>query len=280
MKNQDRENYIGVDVSKATLDCCVLPSKETRQFPNTDEGYKQFIAWAKQIKPQLVLCEHTGGLEKQFVIAVADAGLPVRAKNPLHIRMFARSFGTNAKTDKNDARIIAQFAMERKPDATQPIDKQQLAMQELITARRQLVKVRVQLQNQLELATQKIVVKSHLKLIENINKQIEKIETEMETILASNDEWKHRKEILKSVPGIGDETARTLLIECPELGSGDADKSSALVGVVPMNWDSGKMHGRSHIFGGRITVRCALYNAAVASVFFCKKADNVFKQMY
>lgn len=279
MEDKINPSVIGVDVAKEKVDCHHLPSNETKIFANNETGFKEFIAWAKKRNPEIVLCEHTGGYERAFTIAVASAGLPVTAKNPLHIRMFARSFGIYAKSDKNDAKVIARFAAERKPKAMQPVSAQQVTLKELIASRRQLVVVRIQLKNQLELVQIKTVIKGTKKILEQVDKQIKCVETEMEKILADNEEWTARKEILKSVPGIGNETARTLLIECPELGSGDADKISCLVGVAPLTWDSGKMRGKRHIFGGRTVVRNALFLAANAAVFFTKE-DNVFKQMY
>ncbi|MDR0869326.1 MAG: IS110 family transposase [Planctomycetaceae bacterium] len=205
--------------------------------------------------------------------------MPVCAKNPLHIRLYARSLGTYAKTDKNDAKIIAQYALERKVDAMQTVSKQQLALKELLASRRRFVVQRVQLLNQLQTATQELVIKETQRLIEQTDTSIEHIEAAIDTIIADDAEWKAQSELLQSVPGIGKETARTLLIECPELGKGDADSVSCLVGVAPLNWDSGKMSGKRHIFGGRRSVRCALFNAVRAAIHFTK-TDNVFKRMF
>jgi transposase len=195
MKNQVQQkqvSVIGVDVAKEKIDCHHLPSNEAKQFANSINGFKEFITWAKKLNPEIVLCENTGGYEKDFVLAVADAEIPVCAKNPKHIRMFARSFGTNAKTDKNDAKVIALFAAERKPKADKVPEKQEQELKELLTARRQLVRSRVSFQNQQQTVRQKDVLNALQKVVEEINEQIAIIENTLEALLSSNDDWQER----------------------------------------------------------------------------------------
>jgi transposase len=194
--------------------------------------------------------------------------VPVNVANPLHIRYFAKSKGILHKTDKIDAKIIAEFALERKPEPTQVPSENELALKEFVALRRQLVKQRTELKNQLEHVTQKESVTITKSLIEYLTKRITKVEETMEQLIKDNSDWKKRKEILESVPGIGADTSRTLLAELPELGEGKSEKICSLVGVVPVNRDSGTMRGKRTIFGGRGTVRSALYMAAGGYIEF------------
>ena len=153
VNHQDNETYIGVDVAKETLDAYRTHDKATKQFSNTKDGFKQFLKWCKETPPTLVLCEATGGYEKNFVIALADAEVPFRVVNPARARDYARSLGVLAKTDKLDAKILAQFAAERKFSPQQIPDKTQRQLKELIVWRRQLIATRTALRNQLEHAS-------------------------------------------------------------------------------------------------------------------------------
>jgi len=280
-KTQDKniETYIGVDVAKETLDAYRTHDKATQQFPNSKEGYKMFLKWIKETPPTLVLCEATGGYEKNFVIALADAEVPFRVVNPARARDYAKSRGILAKTDKLDAKILAQFAAERKFAPQQIPDETQRQLKELIVWRRQLIAARTAQRNQLEHASYKTIVKGTKTLIEQLDKQIEKVEAELHQLIDDDPHWSNINELLQSIPGVGPETARTLIVECPDLGKGDPAQLCSLMGLVPFNRDSGKFRGQRSIRGGRSLARTALYMAAQA-VVKCVKADNVFKQLY
>ncbi|GHT47364.1 hypothetical protein FACS189454_09710 [Planctomycetales bacterium] len=183
-----------------------------------------------------------------------------------------------SKTDKIDAKVIAQFAAERNPAPTKVPSEKEEALKEFMALRRQFVRQRTQLKNQLEHAAQKETRAMTKSLAELINKMINKVGQKMERLVKENPDWQKQKEILESVPGIGADTVRTLLADLPELGTGKADSVCALAGIVPVNRDSGKMRGKRNIFGGQGEVRSALYNAAMAAVFVTKK-DNAVKQM-
>ena len=273
------DTYIGVDVAKATLDAYRTHDKATRQFPNSQEGWKQFLKWGKEILPTLVLCEATGGYEKNFVIVLADAEIPFRVVNPARVRDFAKSCGILAKTDKLDAKVLAKFAAERKLEPQKLQDETQRRLKELIGWRRQLVKAKTIHRNQLEHASCKTVVKGTKSLIEQIDKQIEKVEVELNQLIDDDEQLSNLNDILQSIPGVGPEMARTLIVELPDLGTGDPAKLCSLAGVVPFNCDSGLFRGKRRIYGGRGTIRTVLYMAALTAVK-CVKADNVFKQLY
>lgn len=273
------ESYIGVDVSKSTLDAHRFPDNMSRQFTNSTEGFQLFLQWIKDDPPQLVLCESTGGYEKQFVLALADADVPFRVVNPARVRDFARSHGILAKTDSLDAKILAKFASERRLAPRQMPDETQRNLKELIVWRRQLLKARTMHRNQLEHASYRTIVKGTKSLIEQVDKQLEKVEAELNQLIGDDPHWSNVNEILQSIPGVGPETARTLIVECPDLGQGDPSKLCSLAGLVPFNRDSGPFRGQRHIDGGRSSIRNVLYMAALSAVKSVK-ADNVFKRLY
>jgi transposase len=279
VNDKNIETYIGVDVSKATLDAYRTHDKATRQFPNSKEGFKQFLKWSKEIPPTLVLCEATGGYERNFIIALAEADVPFKVVNPARARDYAKSRGILAKTDKLDAKVLAQFAAERKFAPQQIPSQTQRQLKELLVWRRQLIATRTAHRNQLEHASYKTIVKGTKKLLEQIEKQIEKVETELNKLIDEDPHWSNINEILQSIPGVGPETARTLIVECPDLGKGNPAELCSLMGLVPFNRDSGKFRGQRGIRGGRSLARTTLYMAAQTVVKRVKE-DNVFKKLY
>ena len=287
MKTQNENNvnvpahahYIGVDVAKATLDAHRFPQNTSKQFTNTPEGWKQFLQWIKDEPPTLVLCEATGGYEKNFVITLADADVPFRVVNPARVRDFAKSHGILAKTDTLDAKVLAKFAAERRLEPQKLQDETQRQLKELAGWRRQLVKAKTRHRNQLEHASNKMVIKGTKLLIKQIEQQIAKVEAELNQLIDNDPQLSTLNDILLSIPGIGQEVARTLIVELPDLGSGDPAKLCSLAGVVPFNCDSGLFRGKRRIYGGRAALRTVLYMAALSAVK-CVKADNVFRQLY
>ncbi|GHT10292.1 hypothetical protein FACS1894170_02150 [Planctomycetales bacterium] len=202
-----------------------------------------------------------------------------RAINAKQIKRYIESLGTVAKTDKTDAKRIAMFALERRPEPLQNLSNESVAFKELLVFYRQLVLDRSRLKNQLKQATERFVITQTKSLIEHFDKRIKKVRGELQKIIADNSEWKTKQEILQPVPGIGEVVSTVLLAELPELGSGSAESISTLVGVVPMTCKSGKWTGQSHIMGGRATIRSALYEAVMSAVYRCKN-DNVFRQLF
>ncbi|MDR2757371.1 MAG: IS110 family transposase [Planctomycetaceae bacterium] len=276
---QYQDSVFGIDVSKETLDVYHLPSMEYKKVKNNEKGLRELIAWSNKHNPKIVACEYSGGYERKLVVALVNANIPVVAVNPAHVRYYAKSRGIMCKTDKVDAKTLAEFTRERQPRPSRHPSEHEVALKEFVTFRRQLIKERTALKNRLEHATQNETVKITNDLIELINRRIKKIEKAISKLIQENSEWKKRNEILNSVPGIGVDTARTLQADLPELGEGSVERISALAGLAPMNRESGKWKGKRCIQGGRATVRAALHNAAMAAIFFTKN-DNVFKQMY
>lgn len=271
--------FIGVDVCKAHLDAYRSDDHASMQFANSTEGFGLFLKWIKQTDVKLVLCEATGGYEKSFTIALADAEIPFRVINPLRIRDYAKSLGILAKTDKLDAKVLAKFATERNLSPQQMPSETQLLLKELITWRRQLIKARTAHKNQLEHARSSLIINGTEKLIDQLNAQIQQVESELNRLIGDDPHFSDINSILQSIPGIGAETARTLIVECPDLGRGNVSQLCSLAGLVPFNRDSGPSRGQRRIHGGRSSIRNVLYMAALSAVKNVKE-DNVLKRLY
>lgn len=267
------ETFVGIDVAKAKLD--IFVNGEAWQVSNDLPGISELIVKLKVVEPVLVVLESTGGYESMAMGELYAAGLPVARVNPGRVREFAKSIGQLAKTDTLDARILARYAeMVRPALAILPSEEeQQLAA--LVNRRRQLLEMRVAEQNRLGTAPKKLRdgIRSH---IEWLKQEIARIEAEMDDFIHQSPLWREKDELLKSVPGIGDVTARTLLSELPELGQLDRKEIAALVGVAPFNHDSGRMRGKRRIRGGRTSVRGVLYMATLSSTRF----NPVIKAFY
>jgi transposase len=267
------ETFVGIDVAKAKLD--IFVNGEAWQVSNDLTGINELIVKLKAVEPILVVMESTGGYESLALGELYAAGLPVARVNPGRVREFAKSVGQLAKTDTLDARILARYAeMVRPALAILPSEEeQQLAA--LVNRRRQLLEMRVAEQNRLGTAPKKLRdgIRSH---IEWLKQEIGRIEAEMDDFIHQSPLWREKDELLKSVPGIGDVTARTLLSELPELGQLDRKEIAALVGVAPFNHDSGRMRGKRRIRGGRTSVRGVLYMATLSSTRF----NPVIKAFY
>lgn len=257
--------HVGIDVSKDMLDVYVNHSNEFSQFENTVTGRKKLIAGLRKINPALVLFEATGGYEKGILIDLAETDIPFRRINPKLIRDFARSLGIQAKTDMLDAKIIARFAAERKPEAQEKPTKTELELNDLLVWRRQLIDKKSMLKNQANLTRSVLVREKITEMMNLFEAQIAEVEAAVGKLIESDDEWNRRDEILQSVVGIGPQTSRTLISELPELGKLDSAQLIALSGLAPYNRDSGKFRGKRRIRGGRAAVRTALYQACTVA---------------
>jgi len=257
--------FVGIDVSKASLDMAVKPTGEVCQFSNNLEGIGQLVEKCKKLAPTVIVLEATGGYEHAGAAAMILAGLPVAVINPRQARDFAKSLGRLAKTDKIDAAILARFGEAVRPEPRPLADEQALQLQALVTRRRQLIEMLVAEKNRLGL--------SHIAVQPRLQKHIEWLEAELDTtdkdmrdLLEKSPIWRENDQTLQSVPGVGAVTSSTLLADLPELGQLNRKQVAALVGVAPYNCDSGKMHGKRAIWGGRATVRSTLYMATLSAV--------------
>lgn len=268
--------FVGIDVSKERLDVCVRPAGETAQFVRDGEGIKALVDRMQQIAPQIVVLEATGGFEAPVVAALADGGVAVAVVNPRQIRDFAKSSGRLAKTDALDAEAIAHFAEAIKPEPRPLLDGQAREFKALVARRRELVDMIVREKNRFHQAVEKRVIKdlkAHIRFLES---RLESIDDDIDGAVRSSPLWRAKEDLLRTVPGVGERTARTLLAEMPELGSLSRRKIASLAGLAPMNRDSGMWRGRRMIQGGRRGVRSALYMAALIA----SRYNPLFKTYY
>jgi transposase len=259
------ELFIGIDVSKDRLDICVRPSGETFAVTRDDEGLERLVERLRALAPALVTLDATGGYETVVASALAAEHLPLAVINPRQIRDFARSTGKLAKTDRLDAAAIAHFAEAVRPAARRLADGEAQALGELVARRRQVIEMIVAEKNRRRLAAQPRVLKAIDRHVDLLQAELSELDREIDGAIRKSPAWQADADLLASVPGIGKATLRTLIAELPELGRLDRRKIAALVGVAPINRDSGVWRGRKAIAGGRAPVRTALYMAALVA---------------
>jgi transposase len=258
--------YVGIDVAKDRLDVHVLPSGETLVLNNDDTGHLGLGSFLADLTPALVVLEATGGYELKVTADLAAAGLPVAVVNPRQIRDFARAMGRLAKTDRVDAAVIALFAERIRP-APRPLpDGEAQALGELVARRRQVVEMIVMEGNRRR-AARSLKIRAAIDATLTVLKvQLAELDGDIEDLVRRSPLWRATEDLLRSVPGIGGVTARTLIAELPELGSLDRRRLAALVGVAPVNRDSGRQRGHRAIAGGRTALRNALFMATLVAV--------------
>lgn len=257
---------VGIDVAKHRLDVHVRPQGEAFLVAADEAGVTALVERLQALGPTLVVLEATGGYEVPVAAALGSAGLPVAVVNPRQVRDYARATGQLAKTDALDARIIAQFGEAVQP-AVRPLpDEQARALGELVARRRQLVEMLAAESNRHRQVRERRVRERIAAHLEWLRRALKEIEHDLQDTIRTTPLWRERENLLTSVPGVGDVTAHTLIAELPELGQLDRRQIAALVGVAPLNRDSGTFRGRRMIGGGRASVRCVLYMAAVSAL--------------
>lgn len=261
---------VGIDISKDRLDVACLPeavhSALVRPaFDNNPRGHQELIAWLTKVAPRLIVLESTGGYQRVLVAALAASLLPVVVVNPRQVRDFARAMGVLAKTDAIDAKVLAHFGEKVNPAIRVLPDADSAALIDLLARRRQLVELRTAESNRLAQAASPRIRASVRAVLATIEKQIENIDDDLDDRIKQSPAWKAKEDLLTSVPGIGPVIARTLLASLPELGTISRQAIAALVGVAPLNRDSGMMRGKRTTWGGRRVVRSALYMAALVA---------------
>lgn len=256
--------YIGIDVSKANLDIDAYPRAHRTRFSNDETGRRQLVNELKNLQPKLVVLEATGGLESPIASELAIAGLAVAVINPRQARDFAKAIGVLAKTDQVDALVLARFAEAIKPEVRALKDSEVMALDSVLTRRRQLVDMITAESNRYAQAPGKIA-KQIAKHLSWLNKRLEEADDDLNDAIRRSPLWQAKAHLMMSIPGVGRVTATTLLAALPELGQLSRREISALVGVCPFNRDSGGHRGRRVIWGGRASVRTVLYMAALAA---------------
>ena len=259
--------FVGIDVAKSRLDVAVRSTGELRTMGNDEQGWEQLAGWLSELRPALVVLEATGGYETNVLAVLLEKQLPVARVNPRQVRDFAKAGGTLAKTDKLDAKVLAHFAEAMKPKPRPMPDEQLQALSELVARRRQLVEMLAAEKNRRQQACRGVRerIAAHVQWLE---KELEQLDHDLRTQVQQNAEWRETDEILRSTPGVGPVLSITLLTELPELGHLDRKKIATLVGVAPLNRDSGQMRGKRTVWGGRASVRAALYMAALSASRF------------
>lgn len=259
-------SYVGIDVSKAQLDVAVQPTGEIFALPNHAAGIAELLVRLTDFTPALVVLEATGGLELPVVLALQDAGVPVTILNARSVRHFAKAKGQNAKTDRIDAMLLATFAQTLKPPVRPLASRETRALEALLVRRRQVVNLLTVERNHLHASRDEIVRTDIQGVIEHLEARKAALETALLQAVRQHPEMLRTFELLQSVPGVGPVLAFSMLSSLPELGSISRQKIASLVGVAPLNNDSGKSRGKRHVWGGRADVRVALYMATVAAV--------------
>ena len=262
--------FVGIDVSKEHLDWATHASPEGGRVAHDAAGLDALVTRLRALTPACVVLEATGGLEMSVLAALRVAGLPVAVVNPRQVRDFARASGHLAKTDRLDARCLAHVAAAMPPALTPMPEAETLELELILARRRQLMTMLVSEKNRLSglLGPRRIarVVRSLERLIETLKKELDELDTELKTKIEQSPIGHAKDKLLRSVPGVGPGTSRTLLLDLPELGTLHRKQIAALAGLAPFNHDSGKLRGRRTISGGRATVRSMLYMATVASL--------------
>ena len=261
----DTPIYVGIDVSKATLDVAVLPSSEAWQSANDPSGIDRLVERVAALSPALVVLEATGRYEAACAAALATAGVPVAVVNPRQVRDSAKATGRRAKTDSLDAAVLALFAERVRPEPRPLPDAESEAFAAILSRRRQLVTMLVSEKNRAHVAPPS-VQKSIAKHVRWLEKELGGVDDDLVSAIRESAVWRAKDDLLRAIPGVGRVLATTLLADLPELGRLSRREIAALVGVAPLNRDSGAFRGQRSIWGGRATVRTALYMSALAAV--------------
>ena len=258
------ETFVGIDVSQAALDVAVRPSGESWQVTNDSAGVSTLVQRLQELRPTLVILEATGGMELLVVSELAVAKVPLVVANPRQVRSFARAAGKLAKTDKLDAHVLAQYGDALRPEPRPLPDAATRELDSLVTRRRQLVYMKTAEGNRLRPAPQRMrpYIEEHIRQLEGY---IADLDRELGEFLRSSPVWQAKHALLRSVKGVGPVLATTVMAQLPELGTLNRKQIAALVGVAPLNRDSGTWRGKRQCWGGRSEVRAVLYMAALAA---------------
>ena len=271
---------MGIDVSKDWLDTELLDQNGQRgtaeRIENSPAACQTLAQKLSKLQVQRIVLEASGGYQRTLVATLVAAGLPVVVVNPRQVRDFAKALGILAKTDEIDAFVLARFAQVVQPPQRNIPDEQTQAIRDLLNRRAQLIEMRTMESNRLKQAATSRIIKDLKSSLEFIDKRLKRLDDEIDEHIRQTPAWQEKVELLKSVPGIGPQTARVLVLDLPELGQCSRQPPAALVGVAPMNCDSGQFRGDRIIRGGRKTVRCALYMATLSATRF----NNTIKTHY
>jgi transposase len=268
MINPSQVCWVGVDVSKATLDVYLSLPEQALSFPNEAAGIEALVATLQVANPARLVLEATGGLERPLVAELMVAGLPVAVVNPRQVRRFAQAVGYLAKTDRLDARVLAHFAAAIQPPVRALPDAQTQTLADHLARRRQLVEMQTMEKNRLQQAQNAAVRTGIQRHLEWIAQELQRVERGLRQAVEASPAWQEKVDLLSEVKGVGPISALTLLADLPELGTLNRQQIAALVGVAPLNQDSGTLRRPRRVWGGRAQVRQTLYMATLSAVRF------------
>lgn len=271
-------SYVGIDVSKDRLDVAALGERQEKQMDNTQEGIDELVRWMQELQPELIVVEATGGYQRSVVDALFHAGLCVAVVNPARVRQFARACGLLAKTDKLDAQVLAVFGQRVQPKRYEGKSEAEKQLSGLLVRRKQLEEMLKAEQNRLR-TTSPSLRGSMERIITLLKEEKKRLEEQIEQFLKEQKAWQEQREILSSAPGVGKVTSATLLADLPELGKMDRKKIAALVGVAPMNYDSGRKRGYRKTKGGRSDVRSVLYMSTLVATRYNPVIQAQYQQL-
>ena len=256
--------YVGIDVAKAQVDVAVRPTGQRWVVSFDETGVGELVSQMEDLSPALVLLEASGGLELPLVAALAAAALPVVVVNPRQVRDFARATGTLAKTGALDAAVLAHFAEAVRPPVRPLRDAETQALNALAARRHQVMIMLVSEKNRLSSATIPVRprIEAHIAWLE---RELDDLDEGLRQTLRQSPVWREKEDLLRTVPGVGEQLSLTLLAYLPELGTLDRRKIAALVGVAPFNRDSGTLRGKRTVWGGRARIRAVLYMGALVA---------------
>jgi transposase len=278
MLNLNEKSYVGIDISKEKLDVYILPNHKYLQFANNCNGIKKLITKLQFFPNALIAIEATGGYEKQSAEALTKANLQACVLNPRQVRDFAKGLGKLAKTDKIDAEMLALFAEKVQPKPNVNCDENQRIIAEYVDRRSQLIKTINMEKNRLENVSKEIK-KSIIRVIKMLEKELEKIILVQKKLIQENVTYSQKDKILQSIKGVGVAVSSEIIANLPELGVLGRRQITALVGLAPINHDSGRMKGKRAIRGGRISVRCMLYMATISGIRYNPKIKEFYQRL-
>lgn len=268
--------YVGIDVAKQSFDVAVRPQDHLWKFPYTGSAIRELVARLSGLDVALIVIESTGGVEKRLLSALSVAGLPVTLINPRQIRDFAKASGRLAKTDAIDAAVIAHFGEALKPPIRSPLDKATQELAALTSRRFQLIGTLIAEKNRLTRSDSVAVRRDLRTTISFIERRIARLDRTLQDLVEGSEVFEDRNRLLQSVPGVGKQLSVSLIAYLPELGRLDSKAIASLVGVAPINRDSGAYRGKRAIWGGRARIRKALYMGALVATRY----NPVIREFY
>lgn len=270
---------VGIDVAKNKLDVFIDPSRQRFSIDNSDEAIASLARQLLSQNVRLVVVEATGRYHRRLAATLMDAGVPVRVINPQRAREFARVLGRLEKDDRIDAAVLAEFARRIDPSPDTRLPENQTLLRDLVSRRRALVQMRAAEANRATDDLPKLAKKQAARLLRLLDQQIEDLDREIARLIEADDDWRDRSRIIDSVPGIGPDSANQLVAQLPELGKLNRQQIAKLVGVAPLNCQSGKHQGEKRIAGGRHAVRTTLYMLAHNAVMWCDRFKSFYDRL-